>query len=114
MFGRKSTFVALASGMTFTCVALPSAPNWKVFTALLTLNGFFTGGAISVRYVLTVEILPARWRFALYIGTWPLAIVWSGVLGYVCRQWSHFVYANSAFSVLLVQVTMFVVSERPK
>lgn len=106
-----AVFLQLISGVT-TAYSV----NWHMFTALRFLLAVATGGTMVTSFVLTMELIGAKYRETvgiIYQIPFNLGHLSLPLFGYYLRDWSTFQLAISLPSVLFLSY-YFLLPESPR
>ncbi|KOB70676.1 putative organic cation transporter [Operophtera brumata] len=115
-FGRRIPFLAAVSLQLMSGVATAFSVNWYMFTTLRFFLAVATGGTMVTSFVLTMELIGAKYRDTvgiLYQIPFNLGHLTLPLFGYFLRDWSSFQLAISLPSILFLSY-YFLLPESPR
>ncbi|KAL0830654.1 hypothetical protein ABMA28_002791 [Loxostege sticticalis] len=115
-FGRRMPFLAAVFLQLISGVTTAYSVNWHMFTALRFLLAVATGGTMVTSFVLTMELIGAKYRETvgiIYQIPFNLGHLSLPLFGYYLRDWSTFQLAISLPSVLFLSY-YFLLPESPR
>ncbi|XP_032516729.2 organic cation transporter protein-like isoform X2 [Danaus plexippus] len=115
-FGRRLPFLIAVFLQLVAGVTTAYSVNWYMFTALRFLLAVATGGTMVTSFVLTMELIGAKYRDTVgivYQIPFNLGHLSLPLFGYFLRDWSSFQLAISLPSVLFLSY-YFLLPESPR
>ncbi|KAL4716177.1 hypothetical protein ACJJTC_013954 [Scirpophaga incertulas] len=115
-YGRRMPFLAAVFLQLISGVTTAYSVNWYMFTALRFLLAVATGGTMVTSFVLTMELIGAKYREAvgiIYQIPFNLGHLSLPLFGYYLRDWSTFQLAISLPSVIFLSY-YFLLPESPR
>ncbi|KAM3964929.1 organic cation transporter protein [Aphomia sociella] len=115
-YGRRMPFLAAVFLQLISGVTTAYSVNWYMFTALRFLLAVATGGTMVTSFVLTMELIGAKYREAvgiIYQIPFNLGHLTLSLFGYYIRDWSTFQLAISLPSVIFMSY-YFLLPESPR
>ncbi|XP_004921746.1 organic cation transporter protein [Bombyx mori] len=115
-FGRRTPFLAAVFLQLISGVTTAYSVNWYMFTTLRFILAVATGGTMVTSFVLTMEIIGAKYRETvgiIYQIPFNLGHLSLPLFGYYLRNWSNFQLAISLPSVLFLSY-YFLLPESPR
>ncbi|XP_072932786.1 organic cation transporter protein-like isoform X2 [Epargyreus clarus] len=115
-FGRRIPFLGAVFLQLLSGVATAYSVNWYMFTTLRFLLAVATGGTMVTSFVLTMELIGARYRDTvgiIYQIPFNLGHLSLPLFGYYLRNWNTFQLAISLPSLLFLSY-YFLLPESPR
>ncbi|RVE54029.1 hypothetical protein evm_001432 [Chilo suppressalis] len=115
-YGRRIPFLGAVFLQLISGVTTAYSVNWYMFTALRFLLAVATGGTMVTSFVLTMELIGAKYRDTvgiIYQIPFNLGHLSLPVFGYFLRDWNMFQLAISLPSVLFLSY-YFLLPESPR
>ncbi|XP_059057378.1 organic cation transporter protein-like [Achroia grisella] len=115
-FGRRMPFLAAVFLQLISGVATAYSINWYMFTTLRFLLAVATGGTMVTSFVLTMELVGAKYRESvgiIYQIPFNLGHLSLALFGYYIRDWSNFQLAISLPSVIFLSY-YYLLPESPR
>ncbi|CAH0586909.1 unnamed protein product [Chrysodeixis includens] len=115
-FGRRNPFLAAVFLQLISGVTTAYSVNWYMFTTLRFFLAVATGGTMVTSFVLTMELIGAKYRDTvgiIYQIPFNLGHLTLPLFGYYLRDWSTFQLAISLPSVLFLSY-YFLLPESPR
>ncbi|XP_049872502.1 organic cation transporter protein-like isoform X2 [Pectinophora gossypiella] len=115
-FGRRMPFLAAVFLQLISGVTTAYSVNWYMFTALRFLLAVATGGTMVTSFVLTMELIGAKYRETvgiIYQIPFNLGHLSLPLFGYYLRDWSTFQLAISLPSILFLSY-YYLLPESPR
>ncbi|XP_053604778.1 organic cation transporter protein-like [Plodia interpunctella] len=115
-YGRRMPFLAAVFLQLISGVTTSYSVNWYMFTTLRFLLAVATGGTMVTSFVLTMELIGAKYRESvgiIYQIPFNLGHLTLPLFGYYIRDWHHFQLAISVPSILFLSY-YFLLPESPR
>ncbi|XP_026318853.1 organic cation transporter protein-like isoform X2 [Hyposmocoma kahamanoa] len=115
-YGRRMPFLAAVFLQLISGVTTAYSVNWYMFTTLRFLLAVATGGTMVTSFVLTMELIGAKYRESvgiIYQIPFNLGHLTLPVFGYYLRDWNMFQLAISLPSVLFLSY-YYLLPESPR
>ncbi|XP_073955116.1 organic cation transporter protein-like isoform X1 [Choristoneura fumiferana] len=115
-FGRRMPFLAAVFLQLISGVATAYSVNWYMFTALRFMLAVATGGTMVTSFVLTMELIGAKYRETvgiIYQIPFNLGHLMLPMFGYYLRDWDKFQLAISLPSIIFLSY-YFLLPESPR
>lgn len=115
-YGRRTPFLAAVFLQLISGVTTAYSVNWYMFTTLRFLLAVATGGTMVTSFVLTMELIGAKYRETvgiIYQIPFNLGHLSLPLFGYYLRDWNTFQLAISLPSVLFLSY-YFLLPESPR
>ncbi|XP_063381642.1 organic cation transporter protein-like isoform X1 [Cydia fagiglandana] len=115
-FGRRMPFLTAVFLQLISGVATAYSVNWYMFTALRFMLAVATGGTMVTSFVLTMELIGARYRDTvgiIYQIPFNLGHLSLAAFGYYLRDWDKFQLAISLPSIIFLSY-YYLLPESPR